>query len=216
MHHGSDEHSKFFNPIVPELARKYQVLRFDSRGRGESSAPPKGFTLSGGPDDVSGLAERLVKAIINLLDHLGIPRVHFFGVSSGGVIGALLAAAHPDRVKSLVLCTTPYMFPRELLPTMSQREKDVTTAIEKLGTEEWWNRVFGPCGVLDISKARTKLAKWELAERQKIPTHVYALFWKLVQAFDISSVLSKIKAPTLILAAEKSTIATLEQQSYME
>src|SRR5689334_16136597 len=37
-----------------------------------------------------------------LLDHLGIERAHIVGYSMGARIGAFLALAHPERVKSLV------------------------------------------------------------------------------------------------------------------
>jgi pimeloyl-ACP methyl ester carboxylesterase len=33
--------------------------------------------------------------------------VHWVGESSGGIIGLLLAASHPERIASLVLCNTP-------------------------------------------------------------------------------------------------------------
>jgi 3-oxoadipate enol-lactonase len=41
-----------------------------------------------------------------VLDHLSLPPVHWVGESSGGIIGLLLAAAHPERIASLVLCNT--------------------------------------------------------------------------------------------------------------
>ena len=69
-------------------------------------------------------------------------------------------------------------------------------------------------GALDVSKADPRMADWNLAQRQKIPTHVYASFRKWIHAFDCSGELAKIKAPTLLLAPEKSYF--FEQMRYMQ
>jgi len=218
MHHGSGENSKFYIPIAHALARRYRVLRFDARGRGESSAPPEGSTFSGEATDDSPIAagERCVKDVLSLMDHLGIDKVHWFGVSSGGVIGIPFAVQHPNRLKSLILCTTPYTFPRGYLASLSYGERDPATAIEKLGNSEFWRRGGLFSMVLDSSKAEKKMLEWELAQRQKIPTHIYSAFWKWVQSFDYAEWLPKIKTPTLILAAEHSKIQDPEMQQFMQ
>jgi len=41
-----------------------------------------------------------------LLDHLGIPRVHVFGLSLGGMVASWLAIDSPDRIARLVLAST--------------------------------------------------------------------------------------------------------------
>src|SRR3546814_15865682 len=55
--HGSTLNKKFYAPMVPYLGRKFRVLRWDQRGRGASTAPPPGSTLSGAPvdDGVTGV-----------------------------------------------------------------------------------------------------------------------------------------------------------------
>src|SRR5438876_272007 len=87
-----------FRRWVPTLAREFRVLRLDRRGNGYSEKPPLGYayTLDG-----------LLADFVGFLDALGIERVHYVGDSLGGVLGAALAARHPERVKSLVLCATP-------------------------------------------------------------------------------------------------------------
>lgn len=68
----------------------YCRIQYHRRGYGESSGPAGGF------DDQ-------VADAVALLDHLGVDAVHVAGHSEGAMIGLALAAAHPERVRSLSL-----------------------------------------------------------------------------------------------------------------
>jgi 3-oxoadipate enol-lactonase len=83
-------------PLLRALERDHEVVVFDNRGAGRS-APLGGADLT----TASMAADTLA-----LLDGLGLPRVHVFGISMGGMIAQELALAQPDRVASLTLgCT---------------------------------------------------------------------------------------------------------------
>ena len=56
---------------------------------------PEGFTIAEMADDVS-----------DIMDALGLPASHIFGVSQGGMIAQQLAIRHTEKVKSLVLAVT--------------------------------------------------------------------------------------------------------------
>lgn len=45
-----------WDPQMPALTGKFKVLRFDTRGHGQSSAPAGEYTLEQLADDVKGLA----------------------------------------------------------------------------------------------------------------------------------------------------------------
>mgnify|MGYP001052976426 CR=1 FL=1 len=84
--------------FVGEFVRAgFQLLQFDNRDSGLSSKVDEAYTLEDMADDAAGL-----------LDALGIPRVHVFGMSMGGMIGQAVAIRHPDRALSLasVMSTT--------------------------------------------------------------------------------------------------------------
>jgi pimeloyl-ACP methyl ester carboxylesterase len=78
------------------FARHYRVILVDSPGHGDSEALAALFTF----DDCA-------QAIREILDSLGVDRVHFVGNSWGGMIGGTFAATYPDRVGVSVLmnCT---------------------------------------------------------------------------------------------------------------
>jgi pimeloyl-ACP methyl ester carboxylesterase len=86
-----------WDPVIEPLGERFQVLRYDNRGIGESDVPPGPYT-----------ARQLAEDGIAVLDSEGIERAHVVGTSLGGMAAQELAAAFPERVDRLVLaCTTP-------------------------------------------------------------------------------------------------------------
>ncbi len=81
-------------PQLPALGR-FRVLRYDSRGHGGTTATDGAYHFDGLADDA-----------VALLDRLAIPRVHFVGLSMGGMVGMSLGIRHPARLASLVLADT--------------------------------------------------------------------------------------------------------------
>src|SRR6267143_4442214 len=75
---------------IPELRRKLRVLRYDTRGHGQSSVTPGPYSI-----------EHLGRDVIALLDALDLDRVHFCGLSMGGMIGMWLGANAPERLDHL-------------------------------------------------------------------------------------------------------------------
>ena len=89
------------------VGRGYQVIRFDNRDAGLSTA----LDECGVPDmlglllDIGSapyLLDEMADDALGLLDHLEIERAHVLGLSLGGMIALLLALRQPDRVISVV------------------------------------------------------------------------------------------------------------------
>ena len=99
-----------WNPQMDALNPYFQVLRYDIRGHGGSDAPSGAYTL-----------ELLAEDVVKLLDALGIDRVHFVGLSLGGMIGQRLAVNASHRLKSLTLCDTAAIVPAEAQPLWQER-----------------------------------------------------------------------------------------------
>ena len=88
-------------------ARGFHVVRFDNRDAGLSthlSGPPptlpQMFTRKV-PDGAYSL-EDMADDTLRLTEKLDLGPVHVVGASMGGMIGQVMAARHPDRVRSLV------------------------------------------------------------------------------------------------------------------
>ena len=90
-----------WDPQMEVLARRFRVLRYDSRGHGASAVPAGSYSL-----------DRLGRDVIELLDALELAQVDFCGLSLGGMTGQWLGYRAPDRLRRLVLANTAaYMGP---------------------------------------------------------------------------------------------------------
>ena len=71
------------------LSQDFKVLRYDTRGHGETSATAGAYTLDQLADDAKGL-----------LNALGVEQTHWVGLSLGGMIGrADMGRAHQHRAR---------------------------------------------------------------------------------------------------------------------
>jgi pimeloyl-ACP methyl ester carboxylesterase len=84
-----------WDPVVPGLVERFRVLTFDNRGIGESDKPEGPYT-----------AREMAADAVQVLDEAGLERAHVVGSSLGGMIAQEVAAAAPERVDRLVLCST--------------------------------------------------------------------------------------------------------------
>jgi 3-oxoadipate enol-lactonase len=80
---------------IVALRTRFRVLRYDTRGHGASSIPARPSSI-----------EDLGRDVLALLDHLGVERAHFCGLSLGGITGMWLGIHAPQRIASLVLANT--------------------------------------------------------------------------------------------------------------
>ena len=83
-------------PQIEVLSRHYRVIALDLWGHGQSGRLPEGMSSL---DD-------LARQTLELMDHLNIDCFNLVGLSVGGMWGARLALAAPERVQSLVLMDT--------------------------------------------------------------------------------------------------------------
>lgn len=91
-----------WGPIAEDLGRAFRVIAFDFRSMLLSPGTPPP-TLDGHVDDV-----------VALLDYLCVGKVHAVGTSFGAEVAVLLAAARPDRVRSLTLVTATEQITAEM------------------------------------------------------------------------------------------------------
>lgn len=86
-----------YREVLPLLGARYRAIAMDTAGFGDSAALEGRASIEGW----AGVA-------VELLDALGIDRTDVVGHHTGGVIAVELASAFPERVRGLVLSSTPF------------------------------------------------------------------------------------------------------------
>ncbi len=201
MLHGFARNAGFWNRWVPAVTEGRRVYRPDLLGCGASDAPETGYRFT--PDKIAA-------QIVAVLDALSLPRVHWVGKSSGGIVGLLLAAAHPERIASLVLCNTPARISDDIKGIYALDRESVPAAIRAYGAGEWCRRTLGYR--LDLDHAAEELREWCIAEMGRTRADIAASLHECFEGIDVKPILAQVAAPALLLSGDKSAIASAQQQ----
>jgi 3-oxoadipate enol-lactonase len=176
-----------WDPQVDALVPHFQVLRYDIRGHGRSEATVGPYT-----------PELLAKDAIALLDALKIDKVHWIGLSMGGMIGQAVALNYSDRLKSLVLCDTTAVIPPEAQPLWQERIDAVRGKGIESQMEPTMERYFTRSFLKSNPPTLGAIRKQFLAT----PAEGYLGCVEAIRRLNFLDRLSKITIPTLIMVGE--------------
>jgi 3-oxoadipate enol-lactonase len=201
MLHGFARNAKFWNRWVPAIAETRRIYRPELLGCGASGPLPRGLRVT---------PEMIASQILAVLDAFALESVHWVGESSGGIVGLLMAAEHPERIASLVLCDTPSRISDDIRRVYALDRADVGAAIRAYGTGEWCRRTLSYR--LDVAHAGAELCDWVVAEMNKTPPEAAAALHACFESVDMLPLLARVRAPALLLSGELSPIAAAQQQ----
>ena len=171
-----------WDPQLPDFSSRFRLLRYDTRGHGNSSVPP-------GPYNIELLANDLLR----LLDALSLSRVNFCGLSMGGQTGIWLGLHAPHRLHKLVLCNTAAKigvhdaWNARITTVLSGGMKEVAQAV----VSRWFTPAF--------QAAHPEIIASALKSLESTNPQGYAACCAAVRDFDIRNELDAIKIPTLVI-----------------
>ena len=180
----------FWQPNLPNLIKKHQILLLDYRGAGDSDKPDMPYSTRLFADDIAALMEAL-----------DIPRAHIVGRSMGGCIAQYLGISHPDKVRSLVLAATWGRADEALKLCLANWSK----IVEFVGLEGLFDHVLPWCWTREFFEPKhaeelAELKRLVYANRQ--PRDAFVRQSLAGQEHDALSGLSKISASTLVVVGE--------------
>ncbi|HYW91200.1 MAG TPA: 3-oxoadipate enol-lactonase [Gammaproteobacteria bacterium] len=174
---------EMWDPQVPEFARRFRVLRLDTRGHGESGAPEGDYHIGQLGRDVTGL-----------MDALGIRRAHYCGLSMGGLTGIWLGVHAGERFDRLVLCNTAARIGSRdnwdaRMATIREQGMD---RIAAAAPERWFSESFRARAAADVGRVQEQL--------RRTPPQGYSGCCAAIRDADLRADLGRITAPVLVIA----------------
>ncbi len=174
---------RMWDAQLTALEERFRVIRYDTRGHGESPVPD-------GPYSIDDLADDVVA----LLDRLGISSAHLVGLSLGGMTAMRVAVRNPDRVNRVaLLCTGAQLTPSSAWTDRAATVRSAgTAAVAKAVVARW----FTPDYLADHQDSSEYYESMVAAT----PAEGYASCCEAIATMDQRADLPKITAPTLAIA----------------
>ena len=183
-----------WDPQVPALAERYRVVTYDTRGHGDSPAPPGPYTL----DD-------LVDDLVALLDEVGAERAHVAGLSLGGMTAMRLAVREPQRVDRLaLLCTSARPDPTPYLERARAVREGGIAPLAPVVASRWVTPAFAAEQPELVARLEAMIAGTD--------DEGYAACCEVVAAVDLVADLGRITAPTLVISGWEDPALPPEHQ----
>ncbi len=187
-----DFDSPIWRPLYGELGRDYSFFRYDARGNGLSDREVPDVCF----DDFVGDLETVV-------DAAGIERFALLGISQGCAVSIAYAVRHPERVSHLVLLGGYAVGWKKRARTEAEKEAgDAMLTLVRLGWGQE-NPAFRQLFTSQFMPGGTKeQADW-FNELQRISTSPADAARNLLAngETDITSLLSQVRVPTLVMHA---------------
>ena len=137
-HSLSSDGGMWAEQVPPLLAASYSILRLDMRGHGGSDPVSGDYTMAGLADDVAVA-----------LDFHDFRKVHYIGLSIGGMIGQAFALEYGHRLHSAMLCDTAPQSPPNAKEAWGPRVELVGKAgsvapLADATMERWFTDAYKP------------------------------------------------------------------------
>ncbi|WP_426118122.1 3-oxoadipate enol-lactonase [Pseudomonas sp. DSP3-2-2] len=196
---GTDLH--MWDAQIPTFIEHFRVLRYDTRGHGQS-------LVTEGPYSI----EQNGRDVLALLDALQLEQVSFCGLSMGGLIGQWLAINAPDRLKRVVLCNTAAKIgsPEIWNPRIETVLRDGVAAMQAL-REATIARWFTP-GFVAAQPQQVEALVNMLGQTSP---QGYAANCVAVRDADFRAQLGSISLPVLVVSGAQDPVTTPDDGRYL-
>jgi pimeloyl-ACP methyl ester carboxylesterase len=174
-----------YRAFFERLAERHTLVRYDKPGTGLSDRTRDDVTLD--PE---------VRAVEAIVEHLGLRRLVFLGMSQGGTVAARYTARHPDVVERLVLYGT-FARGEDLAPA------DLRDSLVAL-TRAHWGMGSKTLADLFVAGCDADTERWFVeAQRASADGEMAARLLEAIYTIDVSAELRQIRCPTLVLHRER-------------
>jgi 3-oxoadipate enol-lactonase len=148
-----------------------------------------GFGRSKVPANIEWSLPSLAAYLSRVMDKAGVQAAHIIGAKTGGAIAMQFAADFPARTLTLSVASGPASVIQVTNPSPIPQHDRLGTSVSK-EMIDYWNMLFSTAPEEGTAGFRTALSKFDL---------------------ERDGVLQRIKAPSLIITADKSALQSVEK-----
>lgn len=184
--------------VLPTLRPHFRILRYDTRGHGQSA-------VSAGPYTI----EQLGMDVIGLLDTLQIDKAYFCGLSLGGLTGQWLGIHQADRFHKLVVCNTAARIGS--IDGWNERIESVgqtgVAAMAPTILSRWLTNAY--------RQANPDVEQTLLTMISRSPSEGYAACCAALRDADLRDQIHKIAIPTLVITGQYDPVTTVADGQFI-
>ncbi|MFX1568670.1 MAG: alpha/beta fold hydrolase [Promethearchaeota archaeon] len=213
MHGGLGIDHTYLRPALDPLGEILKLVYYDHRGHGRSGRPHiNTISYEQLADDANALSESL-----------GYEKIGIIGNSAGGFVALNFAIHHPDSLSYLILLDTAPAFDHmEEVMTIVQNENPAPEILQALNDpvdptiEGFRNqfKIMQPIYFYDFTPELEEMSNKIINEMILTP-ELGALNDVLMSKYNLTSQLSKIEVPTLILVGRDDFVCPPSQAERM-
>ena len=187
-----------FARLLRRLSSLGRLIHFDRRGTGLSDPVPL--------DQLPDLQTQVGDAVA-VLKAAGSDSAAVIGLNDGTAVAVLLAAAHPELCRSLVLYTLTSAHTLAAGLPMESIEEALEMIQANAVTDDSWVGLLAPSRVGD-ERFDQQLARFQ---RFSVRPGAWAHYYRQTMKADVADVLPLIRTPTLVLNRTGNPIVPVEQ-----
>ncbi len=194
---------------VPFLHPDYDVLLYDYFGQGQSSQEDEPYFIN-----------KFADYLIQVMDVVGVDKIHPIGVSYGGFVAAELGRLHQDRLHTLtisgILLTRETLF--QMYQDISLRFYHATDEVFDIYTQYLYEKTFGEAISSKIYGEAMERGRFKFYDRYKDKKYCLARLTEAQNPFfahidNHPDAYRNVQTPTLILTGEQDRAIPPWQQS---
>ena len=189
---------RMWDQQMKALGRICRVIRYDRRGHGESGVPTAPYSM-----------ERFGRDVLAILDDLNVDKVHWCGLSMGGMVGQWLGANAPERLGKIILSNTSCYYPD---PTNWNNRIE---AVKEGGLAAVANTVIASWLTADFREREPQVTASMKAMLLASPVEGYIACCQALSTLDQRALLPQIKSPTLVIAGRHDMSTPIAAGEYI-
>jgi class 3 adenylate cyclase/pimeloyl-ACP methyl ester carboxylesterase len=194
-----DWESPIWHHVFRGLSRGHTLVRYDARGNGMSDWDVDALSLDAWVTDLE-----------TVVDAVGIERFPLLGISQGGPVAVAYSVRHPERVSHLILYGAFALGGKKRAPAEKEMREAMATLM-RLGWgadnpsfRQMFTGRFIPGGTHEQAEYFNEL------QLKTTSPECAARYFDVVGDFDITDLLSEVKAPTLVMHVRDDQIVPFE------